>query len=290
MLLHFNAHFNELCGDAVHVLGNNVLHQHLAAGGGHGCHVRACLDLVGDDGIGAAAEAVHALDLNGVRTGAADVGAHGVEEVGQVHDVGLLGAVFDDGVALSHGGGHHDVHGGAHGDNVQIDVGALETAALGEGADEAALHHYLGAQGGKALDVLVDGADAAEVAAAGHGDFCLTEAAKQGTDEVIGSADLPAQLIIRAGGVDVAAVNLHRVGIDGADGSAQTLQDAKAHGHIGDLGDIFNAADPVHHQGGGDDGDSGVLCTADLHFTKQGFSTLDNIFRQDLDPLFKWDI
>ncbi len=32
-----------------------------------------------------------------VRTGAHDVGTHGVEEVGQIHDVGLLGGVFDDG-------------------------------------------------------------------------------------------------------------------------------------------------------------------------------------------------
>ena len=57
-----------------------------------------------------------------VGAGALDVRAHGVEEVGQIHDVGLLGRVFDDGGALCQHGGHHDVHGGAHGDNVQIDV------------------------------------------------------------------------------------------------------------------------------------------------------------------------
>ena len=110
------------------MLGDDVFHQHLTAGGGHGRHVGSGLDLVGDDGIGAAGEPLHAADFDGVGSGAPDVPAHGVEEVGQIHDVGLLGRVFNHGVPLCQNRGHHDIHGGAHGDHIQIDIGAGEPA------------------------------------------------------------------------------------------------------------------------------------------------------------------
>ena len=185
--------------------------------------------------------------------------------------MGFLGSVFNDGVALRHDGSHHNVHGGAHGHHIQVDVGALEPAVLRGGGDKATLHHYLGTQGGKALDVLVDGADA-EVAAAGHGDFRLAETAKQRADEIIGGTDLPGQLIRGAGRADMGAVDLHRVAIDCTDVGPQLFQNLQTQRHIGDLGNIFNAADTVHHQRGGDDGDGGVFRTADGNLSGQSFS------------------
>ena len=213
-------------------------------------------------------ETGHAGDLDGIRTGAADVGAHGVEEVGQIHNVGLLGSVFDDGVAVRQSGGHHDVHGGTHGDHVQIDVGAVEPAAGSVGQNEAALHHHLGAQSGEALDVLVDG----------H--LGTAEAAQQGTDQVIAGADLVGQLIGSAGGADAGGVDLHGVGIDAADHGTQTLQNPQTQRHVGDLGDVFDAADPVHQKGGGDNGNSGIFRAADLYFTKQRLSAANQILCQ----------
>ncbi len=82
---------------------------------------------------------VHAEDPDGIGTGTLDVGAHGVEEVGKVNDVRLLGGVFDDGGALGQHRGHHNVHRGTHGDHVQIDGRALQTPAFGGGVDEVAL-------------------------------------------------------------------------------------------------------------------------------------------------------
>ena len=141
--------------------------------------------------------------------------------------------------------------------------------------DKAALHNDLGAQGGKALHMLVDGAETAEVAAAGHGDLRPAEAAQQGAHQIVGGADLPRGILLGTGGVDLPAVDLHRVAVDGADVGAQLLQDTQAKGHVGDLGDVFNTADAVHHEGGGDNGNSGILRADDLYFTKQGFSTLN---------------
>ena len=126
---------------------------------------------------------------------------------------------------LGQNGGHHDVHGSAHGYHVQVDVGAGEAAFLHGSVDIAALDGDAGAQGGKSLDMLVNGPDAAEIAAAGHGDLRLAEAAQQSADQVIGGPQLPAELIGGAGGVDMAAVDLHGVAVDGADACTQLLQD-----------------------------------------------------------------
>ena len=135
--------------------------------------------------------------------------------------------------------------------------------------------------------MLVNGPDAAKIAASGHGNLRLPETAQQGTDQIIGGANLPGHVVVGPGGVDAAAVDLHRVAVDAADTGTQVLQDFQAKGNVGDLGDVFDAADAVHQKGGGDDGNSGILCAADLYFSKQGFSALYNIFRQDGDPLFK---
>ena len=78
--------------------------------------------------------------------------------------------------------------------------------------------------------------------AAGHGDFRLAETAKQRADEIIGGTDLPGQLIRGAGRADMGAVDLHRVAIDCTDVGTQLFQNLQTQRHIGDLGNIFNAA------------------------------------------------
>ena len=196
--------------------------------------------------------------------------------------MGLPGGIFDDGVPLRHGGGHHNVHGGAHGYHVQIDVGALEAGPVRGGADKAALHRHLGPQSGEALDMEINGPDAAEVAAAGHGHLAVSKAAQQGADEIIGRANAPGQLIVGPGGADAGGVDLYRVAVDSTDLCPKIFQNLEAHGHIGDLGQVLDPAHAVHHEGGGDNGDGGVFRAADVHFAKQGLSTLYNILRQNL--------
>ena len=75
------------------------------------------------------------------------------------------------------------------------------------------------------------------------------------------------------------------MGITG-DVRPQLPQDLEDQGHIADLGNIFNAADPVHQQGGGDDGDSGVFGSADLNGSMERMSALNQIFGQSC-TLFK---
>ena len=64
--------------------------------------------------------------LDDVGACAPDVRAAHIQKVGQVHHMGLLGAVFQHGLALGHDGGEHGVHGGAHADLIKEDAGALQ--------------------------------------------------------------------------------------------------------------------------------------------------------------------
>ena len=170
----------------------------------------------------------------------------------------LLGCVFDDGGALCQHRGHHDIHGGAHGHHIQIYGGTGEPALPGTGLDETALHLYLGAHGAKALDMLVDG-PYAEVAAAGHGHLGLSETAQQGADEVVGGPDAAGHIVGGIGGTNGVAVQLNGVPVQHPDPCAQFLQNVQQQCHIADLRDILNAADTVHQQGGGNNGNGGIF-------------------------------
>ena len=268
------------------MLGDDVAELHRAAAGGHGGHIGPGLDLVGDDGVGPAPEAVHPPDLDDVGARAHDVGPHGVEEIGQIDYMGLFCGVFDNGHALGQGGGHHDVDGSPHGDLVQEDAGALDAASRGLGHDEAALGVHLGPQGFEALQVLVDGPGAAEVAAAGQGHVRRAEAAQQSAQHVVGGPALAGGFVGHAAVAELRAVHLHGVGVEVAHACAQVLEDAEEDGDIADLGDVLDAAGAGDHQCRGDDGDSGVLCAADVDLAEQGPAALNNIFDQRIAPLF----
>ena len=242
--------------------------------------VGARLDLVGDDGVTSALELFYAPDLDDVRPRTHDVRAHGVEKVGQVHDVRLLGGVFDDGQAVGQGRGDEDVHGRTHGDHVQVDLRPVQAAGGGGGVDEAVLHLDLRAHGGEALEMLVDGTHA-QVTAAGRGNLRPAKAAQQCADEIVGRTDLAGQLIGNVLLVYLGAVQLHSGGVDGAHVGAQVLHDPKDHGYVADVGYIFNPADSIHQKRGGKNGHSGVLRTADLHLTVERLSAVDHILCQN---------
>ena len=85
---------------------------------------------------------------------------------------------------------------------------------------------------------------------------------------------------------DGAAVDLHGVLIQHPHPCAQLIQNGEKQGHVADLGDVLDAAYAVHQQGGRDDGNGGVLGTADRDLTKQGTATVNDILVQNRHPLF----
>ena len=274
----------QLGGDAVEVLRDDVFDEHVAADGCRRGHIRARLDLVGDDRIAAAVQRTHAADLDHVGARAGDLCAHGVEEVGKVDDMGLLGAVFDDGHAAAEDCGEQDVHRRADGDDIEIDMAAAQTALRGVGADIAAglLDH--GAHGLKALDMLVDGADA-EVAAAGHGDVGVAEAAKLRADQVVRRADAAHELDGCGGVAGAGAVDLQRVAAVAVDLRAHIAQDLQQQTHIGDIRNVFDPARARDEQRRRQDRDRRVLGSGNGHGAGKLCAALNDVFDQNV-PLF----
>ena len=268
------------------MFGDHVLDQHLAPGGSHSSHIGPRLDLVGDDGVGAASEPLHPVDLDHISARAPDIRPHRVEEVGQVHDMGLFRGVLDHRHALGQGGGQHDVHRGPHRDHVQIDLPPGQTAPVGDpGIDQAVAHVHLCPHGHEALDMLIDGPPA-KVAAAGQGDLGPAEPAEQGPHQIIAGADLPGQLIGDLTVSDMGTVYLYRASVDDADVRPQLTEDLEDQGHVADLRHVLDPAHAVHQQGGRDDSDSGVLRAADMDGPMEGIASLDHILGQIMHPLF----
>ena len=166
------------------MLRGDVADGNPAPGRSGGSHVGARLDLVGDDGIGYAVQILHTADLDDVGTGAADVGAHRVEEVRQVDDVRFLGGVLQDRLTLRLDGGEHQVDGRADGYGIKINARTVEGTRGGALDDSAVDQLVLRAHQREALQVLVDRTHA-EVAAAGQGDLRVVETAQKRAQKVV---------------------------------------------------------------------------------------------------------
>ena len=218
--------------------------------------------------------ALDASDLDDVGTGAADIGTHGVQEVGQVDDVRLFCGIFNDREASRLDGCQHDVHGGTDRNDVHVDGVAVQVVC--SGVDERVLlHGDGGAEHFEPFEVLVDGTDPAEVTAAGHGDTGFGAAAQQGTQQVVGRPQMTGQLVGYGIGTDDRSVDLISVGIDGADAGTHRLQHFQHAGDIGNVGDILNTAGTFRQKSSRQDGDDGVLGSADVDDSLQSFPSVD---------------
>ena len=198
----------------------------------------------------------------------------------------LTGSIFNNGSAFRQRRRHHDVHGGAHRHHIQIDIGAVQMAVFGPGIDIAALHGHLGAHGGKALDMLVDGPHT-EIAAAGHSHRSLAKTAQQRAQQVIAGPDAPRQFIAGAGGTNNMAIQFHRMAVQHPHLNAQFIQNGEKQRHVTDLGNVFDPAYAIYHQSSGNDRYRRVFRTADGHLAIQGVATVHNILIQNLHPLFR---
>ena len=231
-------------------------------------------------------ERAHAADLDNVGAGAGDLGAHRVEEVCQIDDMGLLRRVFDVGRAVCEHGADHDVHRRADRHLVKIDACAVQPPTLGSvGIHEAVLHVDRSAQCCHALDVLLDRTNA-EIAAAGKGDLRMAETAELRADQVIGSTDAADQLDRRDGIAHVRAVHLDHVCRQVADRRAHLVKDLEQKADIGNIGDVFNAAIALYEQRCRKNTDCRILCAADLHGSAQRIAPVNNILDHVSDLLY----
>ena len=116
----------KLGDECAEVGGVAAVDVEVAAGDGAGDEEGAGLDAVGIDAVACAVEFGDALYFDGGGAGAFDLCAHGDEQGGEVGDLGLAGAVLEDGFAVGKGCGHQQVFGAGDGNLVEDDVRAFE--------------------------------------------------------------------------------------------------------------------------------------------------------------------
>ena len=178
---------------------------HVAAGRGGRHHEGTGLYAVAHHGVLDGRELVYALDDDTARTGAVDAGAHQVQEVRQGNDLGLTGAVLDDGRSPGQDGGHHHVLGRGDARVLEVDLRAPETP-WGRGLDKAVVQPYLRPQGPQTVEVEVE-FPKTQVAPARRRDLGLPESGDQRPENHDASSHLAHEVVrgrvgVHAGGVD----------------------------------------------------------------------------------------
>ena len=201
-------------------VGTHILEFDPAAGDGTGHQIGTGFNAIGHDPIGLAfgRQGLDALDFQDVGSRAMNLGAHHVEEVGQIDDLRLARGILDHRGALGQRGGHHEVLGAGHGDEIQYQTAAFQT--LGTGMNVAVAHVNLRTHLRQPLEMQVD-RPAADRAAARQRDFGLAETRHQRPKHQNRRPHGLHQIIGRDEAVDAACVDF----------DVQLLVDGKADTH-----------------------------------------------------------
>ena len=91
------------------MLRDDIEHCDITTGRSCGKHECSGLNLIRNDRISRAVELPDTRDADDVRSGAPDLGAHAVQEVGDINDMRLLCHVFHNRGALGHSCRHHHI-------------------------------------------------------------------------------------------------------------------------------------------------------------------------------------
>ena len=283
-LFHLHACTAQLFGDRLQMLGGNILHQHIPARSRSSHHVAAGFDLIRNDAVGAAVHLFHTAHLDDIGACTAHIRTAHIQEVCQIHHMGLLGTVFQNGLALGHDSGEHTVHGSAHTDLIKEDMRTVQL--LGTHRDHAIIHAVLSAQRTEHLQMLIDGAGA-QIAAAGHGHLCLAKAGQQCAQKIIAGTHLTGQIVRDVGPGKVGGVDLIGVAVQHSDLCAQNAEDLQAHRHITDIRQVLDHADIRCQNGCRQDAYRRILRTRNGNFATQGLTARNNKFLQFYDLLVK---
>ncbi len=191
--------------------------------------------------------------------------------------MGLFRRVFDHGHPFCLHCGKHDVHRGADGNHIQIDV--VPDQLVCGNIDHAPFQRIGGANRRKPFQMLIDGADP-EIASARHGDNRMGKAAQKRAEKIVGAPDMACQFVRRHIGMDGSWVDFQRGLVDVPDLCPHIVQNSGNRGHIRNVRDIFDPADAIRKDGGRNNCNRGILCTADGYLTGQPIATSNYKFIQ----------
>src|SRR5882762_1827238 len=154
-----HAGFRELLQDGGEVRGIASGDIEIPAGESSGEDEGSGFDAVGDDAMPCAMELSDALYANRGCAGALDLGAHRIEQRGEIRDFRFAGAVLHDGFAIGKRGGHQQIFSAGDGYFVEDDFGAFEPIAIDRisgGFDVAVFLRDLGTEALETFDMQIN--------------------------------------------------------------------------------------------------------------------------------------
>src|SRR5215217_2768340 len=258
--------------DRPQVVLEHALDHQLAAGDRGQADEAGHLDVVGADGVLAAAEPVDPLDGQEVGPDPGDAGPQADQEPAQVLDVGLAGGVADDRGPIGQHGGHDGILGGRDRRLVEEHRRPPEPPHLQlQGPVEAGMDP----QAAEGQQVGVEPPPADHVPA-GRGQQAVAGPGDQRRRQQHRGPDAGAQGRVEGGPAQAAGVDADLVGAEllhARAGRGDQLQ----HGvDVQDLGDVAQHHRLVGQQAGGHDGQRGVLVPGRADGAAQRLPALDD--------------
>ena len=180
-LLDRHAESAEGIGNDAQVAARHVFDRDAVAHHRTDADERADLDHIGQDAVLGAVELGRAHHRKAVGGDARDVGAHAVEQVAELLEIGFAGGVVDGGGAFGQDGSHQDIGRAGHRGFVEQHVGAMQFFGFDLEEFVVVVHTETRTEFLQTEKVRVESASA-DLVAAGFTDECATEASYERAD------------------------------------------------------------------------------------------------------------
>ena len=158
------------------------MNRDIAARCGSSHHIGACFYHVGCYTICTTIQLLNAFNADNVRSCAADMCAHVIEEVRSIDDMRLFSGIFDNCLSLRHNGSQHDINCCAYRDNIEIYILSVHMSGFSDNIP--VLNTYIGANSLKAFYMLVN-RSAADVTASRNRNFSLSVFSEKRSQKII---------------------------------------------------------------------------------------------------------
>ena len=197
----------------------------------------------------------------------------------------LFCRILDNGIPFCHDRGHDDIDGRADGDDIHIDM-AADKAGRFRAHMSGRHNRYVRAKCPEALDMLVNRAQA-DIAAAGQSHFRLAVLAEEGSDQVVGTADLPDGLVIYRLILDIRSVNYICMSFRVCDFAADVADCSNQRADVADIRNIFYGDRLICHDCSCHDRKRRVFRAGNFNFAGERAAAFhDIIFHAELLNLF----
>jgi hypothetical protein len=265
--------------------GFDVGEGEFAACDGRGDEVAGRFNVVTADACGAACEGFDAFDFDAIGAFASDVGAHGIEHVGEVDDVGFARGIIEDGLSFCEDAGHQDVFCRGDAGFIEENARAFEFAFETEGG---AARGSFCAECFEACEVCVEAAVANRVAT-GRRQGSTAGACEEWAREEEAGANFCRELGWDFGGADaLGGEGDGRGRFVARDDGAKVFGGLEHRVDIGDIGDVGEGDRFGREEGGGNHRERGIFVAGHIVRSANCLTTLNEKFTHDTIPLFAY--